>query len=268
MDNDYVYHNATALERRASNIGVAVSRLSNELQSHIALYSKAECLSLYETIQQKLPRELRDMICTFALPHKTVPVRPRDQDCLGYETTLPTTWISDLRDGNYEHLLDSDYVGTETKREMAEEWYRVTKFRIDACVYQELLVEATTSPAVLTDFLNHDRWGFGIDVRKQIRNVCIYFCCEETRPPDFTDLPAQLQCIATITSAKVNLKLLFASHTIGNFSIFSGLPILEDVPDLNAEMENFRSGFPVMEEFLGRGRKLECGGRSLYECVW
>lgn len=94
-----------------------------EVRVKIEEYSKSECLTLCLMMQEKLPRELRDMVYEALLGEPQNYYLDDDAHGLGFSD--PANIVA-----HNPHIGDKRFVGEETLTELAEMWYRHSVFKI------------------------------------------------------------------------------------------------------------------------------------------
>jgi hypothetical protein len=192
------------LSNEASRKEAMASRLTDEVQSHIVSNGKAECWELCDQVEHKLPRELRDMVYSFLLLREMMTVEKHDD-----VAAIPLAWFNTLLSINLQHLVNRDYIGTKTLKEIAEAWYGVTTFSIAS--YSLGPGHNRTDPAVVNDFLSRDRWGWGINVRQRVKHFRILADYTDYTGTSAAQLLPHLQQVATITSRKARIEIQFTS---------------------------------------------------------
>ena len=92
-----------------------------EVRVKIEEYSKSECLTLCLMMQEKLPRELRDMVYEALLGEPQTYYFDDDAHGLGFSD--PANIVA-----HNPHIGDKLFLGEETITELAEMWYRHSVF--------------------------------------------------------------------------------------------------------------------------------------------
>jgi hypothetical protein len=159
-----------------------------ELHQHIEPYAAHECLRLCGDIQQKLPRELRDLVYEHLLAdlegfridngHGN---SYTDERC---EHTGRSAKIYDYWKCGY-HVIESDYVGAVTKKEIGEAWYRTCTLEI-----------YSRNRWDLNEFLQYDIWRFGLRPVDFFRHLEVAWCSEheiKESGPDVQEYLLKLQ---------------------------------------------------------------------------
>jgi hypothetical protein len=131
-------------------------RLSKELDDYINPFIAPGCRALFNSIQQCLPRELRDMIHVYLLsPYLDIEIRKDRQ--------------GNLQVYNFDnsHLVNPAFAESFTRHELLESWYKLGRFTF-------------ANLDLVARFLHTDLWGLGLPVKKLVRNL-------EIRMRDFGD---------------------------------------------------------------------------------
>jgi hypothetical protein len=139
-----------------------------EINHYIHQYAAPTCLSLCEGIQEKLPRELRDMIYGFVL-QENPKVRLRkehfEHELFDSRLIIPLVGRAERlinlgydNISGYAHLFDTGFVDPNTKSEFTEAWYWPTTFSFLEHKY-------------IGNLLHYDRWGSDIQPQSPGRSV-------------------------------------------------------------------------------------------------
>jgi hypothetical protein len=131
--------------KESKRLGRRAAELHNQAEKYIESYAMSSCQVICEDMQKKLPRELRDNI------YKCI---------VGEETAhdVSTKHPPRLEDTYHSHLCDAKYMGSITKTELAETWYRLVLFKIPSGVDIER-------------FLNRDMWRSGLVPQQHIQKI-------------------------------------------------------------------------------------------------
>jgi hypothetical protein len=194
------------LRRAAKQTILDIARLNREIDYHIRQHAAPACLSLCDLVQDKLPRELRDMIYGFMLEksyvkitHKDLEPDRFDPDIIKSLETILDSPLECLRDEiihydnvyDYAHLFDSDFTDPVTQSEFAESWYRTVTFAI--------------RPKHISKLLEQHRWDGSIEPRSLVKRIeitaLLYLATEKYRARFLNSLEHlfQLKAGATIT---------------------------------------------------------------------
>ena len=169
-------------------------RLQREVAHYIEACAASSCRQLCNAMQEKLPRELRDMVYEELLQESLLCVGTVDCDpTLRSEgATKPSTMQ------RCPHLSNPECVGKETLVEMAETWYRLCDFRL------EFLSDAAR-------LLGNDLWSLGLDSRHYIRQITLhilpYGSPQNTRNILMADNVDLLRQLRKLTHVKIVLDL-------------------------------------------------------------
>jgi hypothetical protein len=146
-----------------------------EIYDHISLYAAPGCLSMCDLIQQRLPRELRDMIYRFILEKPKIRVQSSDliHARFNHHNRKPLDRY-DQSHGyksifEYAYLFNAAFVDPITKVEFAEAWYGTATF-------------AFKSPAYVDKFLTRDRWGSKLELTRAVNSVEVSHWAEYSEP--------------------------------------------------------------------------------------
>jgi hypothetical protein len=146
--------------------------IEDSIQQHLRLYLSSSCLALCEQMQQKLTRELRDIVYDYALESEVryidsylirrvfkdnppITKQVGDQDCIFHRPR-----IFDLG-----HLADVSYVGGAMHKELTDSCYRGTIFSFDADVKK---VVGNLEAAL---FQTMNLWRTGVELSSSVRKV-------------------------------------------------------------------------------------------------
>ncbi|KAH7069559.1 hypothetical protein BKA63DRAFT_579581 [Paraphoma chrysanthemicola] len=140
------------------------------------VHAKLLCREICDQIQNKLQRELRDLIYQHVVGRNTVelapawspPVHrvalfrhrsPSNPDVSSLLADCPTIWLEDEVAAS-QHVFSFAFVGYDFLRELAETWYRTATV-------------ITGDVLLLVYFSSLDPWGMCLDVRNFLRKVTI-----------------------------------------------------------------------------------------------
>ena len=118
-----------------------------------------------------LPRELRDAVYEHLLADCEQPVadvRAMEQTGLE-EQLLPTNWRRTFTSCGMSHILDREFMGQDTLRELAETYYRCSTFAFDC----DSMKTADISRVLFTF---PDRWDCDVDHANTVRNLEFRAC--------------------------------------------------------------------------------------------
>jgi hypothetical protein len=142
----------STLEQLRKRVCVSQQRLATEVNDHIVAYARSYCGTLCISIQQHLPRELRDMIYAYLLPVCDVLIEATDFLPLG-STDSSRPQLIDV-----PHLLSPGFSDVVTRRELLEAWYKLSTFQF-------------ANIALIPIFLHKDLWGLDLPVRRLVRSL-------------------------------------------------------------------------------------------------
>jgi len=169
-------------------------RLQREVAQYIEACAASSCRELCNTMQEKLPRELRDMVYQELLQDSLHCVATADYDPTfrSKGATEPSTMQ------RYPHLSNPECVGKETLIEMAETWYRLCDFRL-----------GFRSDAAR--LLGNDLWSLGLDSRHYIRQITLHIlpfdCPPYTTSVRMADNVDLLRKLRKLSSVKIMLSI-------------------------------------------------------------
>ena len=121
-------------DAQKQNYQAALDASEEEAQNLAVRSGKSTCLPLCQTMQQKLPRELRDMVYEHLLYTPRMPGMNRvwqgrtPRECNG--CSYHENFSSNCRKHGLLHLRSVEYLGTQTVEELAEMWYRSSEFEL------------------------------------------------------------------------------------------------------------------------------------------
>jgi hypothetical protein len=105
-------------------------------------------------MQEVLPRELREMVyaCLLADELKCDDTKRLDRDVNSslYIARMRGDYIHATTFQAYPHFRDAEYIGMETKAELAETWYRLSRFIF-------------SRESVIEDMFDKKTWGLELD---------------------------------------------------------------------------------------------------------
>jgi hypothetical protein len=107
--------------KESKRLGRRAAELHNQAEKYIESYAMSSCQVICEDMQKKLPRELRDNIYKCIVGEETA----------HNASTKHPPWLEDTY---HSHLCDAKYIGSITKTELAETWYRLVLFKIPSGV--------------------------------------------------------------------------------------------------------------------------------------
>jgi hypothetical protein len=188
---------------------VALDASKTEAHELATQSGQLACQSLCQEIQRKLPRELRDMIYEQPLTEDTTVWGEEDED------ECPMCWYSDdqpaCRKHFLPHLRSIDYLGVETKIEVAEIWYRTSVFQF-------------TDLYTLSDLLRENPFDIPFHPGNLIRHVTLEpYNYEGSDDPNFwrelgarrKKLQTELPQLSTLEArAKIEVELLIGSQIV------------------------------------------------------
>ena len=131
------------------------NQLQGELKAHVLAVATSQCRNLCETMQTLLPRELRDIIYGYLLADECkcddTKRLENDKNSMRYVPRKRGEHVPNLFD-DYPYVRDTEYVGIETRIELAEMWCWLARFTFDfRSKVQEVLAKKI--------------WGLQLDAR-------------------------------------------------------------------------------------------------------
>jgi hypothetical protein len=144
------------------------------------------------------------MVYDSLLPRETMIVEKHED-----VNSIPLAWFNTLLKINLQHVVNREYIGTETMKEITEACYGVTTFSIASCSLGP--GHNRTDPAVVNDFLSRDRWGQGINVRQRVKHVRILADYTDHTGTSVAQLLPHFQQVTTVTSRKARIEIHFTS---------------------------------------------------------
>lgn len=169
----HLQHQARTVEKRPLQSQRAEKHAQREAEKQIELYARASCRDLCRMVQEKLPRELRDEIYQYITTSTNVrvynegpipftPTHPYSEDPSHHEIMNP-----EYR----QHYWDTDFIGQQTRMELAEYHYRTACFSFK-----------TRSVCVITPiekFLQIDHLGLRFPPSKYLSKVELSFWAQD-----------------------------------------------------------------------------------------
>jgi hypothetical protein len=125
-------------EEKQNRISAARDSLKTQLDSYLSVRLATSCLALCQKMQQRLPRELRDLVYERILEdrmllvdHKTINELEEYQKAIkrGY---VRRPYFPGQKSSKISLLIETYYIGTETAQELAESHYRNKTFCFDS----------------------------------------------------------------------------------------------------------------------------------------
>ncbi|KAI4614263.1 uncharacterized protein J4E87_009661 [Alternaria ethzedia] len=233
-------HEAVAIDKVAEKV-------DEELSTYIAIYAKAECMTLSKMVQSKLPRELRDIVYTHLVPRGTYIV---------WHPAHKREWIRFLRKSSCDHLFMEGYLSFDIMKEIVELWYERSNFVVLGYSYGSGNDPKRASRAL--DFFDDDSWSLDIDVRQHVRHIYIRLEYDGDVHVNVTQLAANLR---RLTSLGENARVILQLQCMHFFyATLAGQQLIELVTELQVV-------FPVLEELVKGGKKVMVNvkGHDLFE---
>ncbi len=131
-------------ETQKKKYQAALEAGEEEAQDLAIRYGKSTCLPICQAMQQKLPRELRDLVYDYLLYNPLLPGMNRvwqgetSQRCNGCH--FHNNFSSSCRKHGLGHLRNVEYLGSGTVEELAEMWYRASEFELSQAYTLDTLV--------------------------------------------------------------------------------------------------------------------------------
>ena len=222
-------------------------KLERELMCYIDGVAAPECRALCDKMQQRLPRELRDVVYEHLLEGSTRQVvhdnytstkNPRVVfNCNRYvRGSDVAVWPQN------SVVVDERYTGKVTKTEIGEAWYR-------SCI---LVLDHLSD---VNAFVHFDLWGFGLTARDHIRRV-------ELRVYDFTR-PYSTSAF----SAKLQGLYHFSVHTRVVLDFFPSMYDGDHIKDSYGAFKKCMRGLlPAFSGLVDAGYALTLRLADAYEC--
>ena len=184
--------------------------LEQDVVQHIESYATSECRKLCNTLQQRLPIEMRELIYEFLLLEQSSYDIKEYQMLEGgivYGLASPENpvrkrayWTSK------SHIIDHRYVGPVTKIEVAECWYRYCTFHVHA--------SGDSHEWDLHEFSDKDPldpWKFGLAAIERMRHVKVHWSTSQnigTMGPSLKHLVHKLETLFILpTAANITIRL-------------------------------------------------------------
>ncbi|KAF9729514.1 hypothetical protein PMIN06_008679 [Paraphaeosphaeria minitans] len=106
----------------------AVQKLEAELREHWAIYAAYQCRTFCDCVRQKLPRELRDMVCQalWADAHHTITDWNLRALSIVPENAVALVESWSGRDTSF--CFEQRFVGPDLQHELTEAWWRMSVF--------------------------------------------------------------------------------------------------------------------------------------------
>ncbi|KAF2439404.1 hypothetical protein P171DRAFT_122140 [Karstenula rhodostoma CBS 690.94] len=137
---------------------VAVQKLEAELREHWAIYAAYQCRTFCDCVRQKLPRELRNMVCQALWDdaHHTI----TDWNLRALTTTPenPVPLVESWSGRDTGFCFEERFVGPDLQQEIVEAWWRMSVFEFKTSQF-------------IPKFLSEDFWGAA--VKDQMRSVVV-----------------------------------------------------------------------------------------------
>ena len=228
-------------------------RLQREVAQYIEACAASSCRELCNAMQEKLPRELRDVVYEELLQESLYCIGTADCDptLRSERATKPSTMQ------RYPHISNPACVGKETLIEMAETWYRLCDFQL-----------GFRSDAAR--LLGNDLWSLGLDSRHYIRQITLHILPSDS-PPYTTSIRTAdnlilLRKLRKLTSVQIVLDL----HDWDDFTL-SGR-------DVELFVHQIAYIFPILRCMLDNGCRItgvvegagqiQLGAQDLNEARW
>ncbi|KAF2728143.1 hypothetical protein EJ04DRAFT_110093 [Polyplosphaeria fusca] len=152
-----------SLKKRSTRLHTENIAEDKLLMQSIHSFAQASCRELCDKVFKKLPRELRDIIYAYLIPHGVgIAVRRSKSDTKDSPSYFTRPSLSNAGRGHLavEHYWDPTYVAKNMTREIAEVWYASCHF-----------ILKDDDPVLLSMFLEQDRWNMDIVPEKLFRSV-------------------------------------------------------------------------------------------------
>jgi hypothetical protein len=137
FDNGGMHDHATAADynafRAAKRASFSITtRIRAEVDYMIMVYEGPSCRAFFQNMQDRLPKELRDMVYEYILQGPLIILSMEDMD-KEERTKLSPTGPFARRQYPYSYLLDPGYftTGAVLRHELIEVWYRTSTFVVD-----------------------------------------------------------------------------------------------------------------------------------------
>jgi hypothetical protein len=168
-------------------------------------------------MQNKLPRELRDMVYDFLLEHDdkspSIDVELVPKGVSNTEYKLKAPFHADFPGAPSANGIR--HLDPAAKLEYAEAWYRTLTFGIvvnrnhymlDGVMWSRAR-NYIVSSSDLNDFLHRDVWGLGFTPRNHLRHFEVrFYMYEITTVPDMENIVGMLFALSTSTEITVRFK--------------------------------------------------------------
>jgi hypothetical protein len=228
-----------------SNLTALKRLLHDELYTYIHGVCGPPCLQICRGMQEKLPRELRDIVYAFLLDD---PI-----ECINDNIFMPIgkTWFSGPpRVHSANHLLNKQFADPTTLHELLRVWYISRDFHFDVDV------------SALAKLIGRDVWGHDLPVYDLVKKVSIIWQDEQSFFEDEDESDDELVKELTEERAK-GLECLFLLKPGAHINIgFRDGRWPVDKKNVQ-RIVTIRSGiFPLL------GRLLDAGYHVTIDAIW
>lgn len=173
----------------------AVQKLEAELREHWAGYAAYQCRTFCDCVRQKLPRELRNMVCQALWDgaHHTI----TDWNLRALTTTPenPVALVESWSRRDTGFCFEERFTGPDLQQEIMEAWWRMSRF------------EFKTSQ-LIPKFISEDFWR--ATIKDQIRSVIVDLSYREWNPASHLRLKAKL--VPTVAGTDLDSELEYISR--------------------------------------------------------
>jgi hypothetical protein len=155
-----------ALLDELKNVQNELEHADNAADQGTEEYAKASCQGLCRSIQQNLPREIRDLVWHY--------ISTRDKVSVSYDAAAKIPCYFNMKfevmpdeKGRISHYWNTEFVGEPTFFELAENYYRKSCFHFEGPIL------------AIKMFLQDDTWGLGFQPGTLVTKVVFHFSPRE-----------------------------------------------------------------------------------------
>ncbi|OAG00130.1 uncharacterized protein CC84DRAFT_1209796, partial [Paraphaeosphaeria sporulosa] len=178
----------------------AVQKLETELREHWATYAAYQCRIFCDCVRQKLPRELRDMVCQalWADAHHTI--TDWNLRALSIAPENPVALVESWSGRDTSFCFEERFVGPDLQHEIIEAWWRMSVFQFK-------------TSQLIPKFISEDFWC--ATVKDQMKNVLVDLSYRE--PNSRFHLGQQAKLGPTVAGTDLDTELAYI-HALSRVS--------------------------------------------------